>query len=366
MSAYCVELCQKFEVGRVHELTWAHSVNDIAALEKALSSDVNMIEADIMVGSYIPGKDEENFSQWMIRCASTRDKQEDNQVIMSHFPSTSSNLTLEMFLKRVIAFNQKVDPEMRGKKISMQRQSSVIQDLNDELEFDEGESGESNFDSFPFDSDGGVRESSGAFQAKRKPKGIKLDFKDINSVKPAIDLLVKLNVSANVVAVWLNGDVAKGPGCPPVSHLDGRKFLKLCCKVPEVVLSLGWLSSELAMTQRYTTDMINDMMELVQQPYLRGKSGVKYTVAAVAQHITFCVQAQFALASRAKLERLLSMVPNSSLTAFTGVGTFGVMPEMMVEIEDNFDTTRLFVDVYTKPVATTSDSLGKPPGCAVM
>lgn len=50
--------------------------------------------------------------------------------------------------------------------------------------------------------------------------------------------------------MWLNGDVAFGPGGQIIANFNevqknAKKFLKCCCKVPEVVLSLGWISTEL-------------------------------------------------------------------------------------------------------------------------
>jgi hypothetical protein len=76
-------------------------------------------------------------------------------------------------------------------------------------------------------------------------------------------MLLKKNVSQQVVACWMNADVALGPGGPPQSvypHMDGKAFLKLCCKIPEVVLSLGWLSTEYAMSKKYSEEMIYKMV----------------------------------------------------------------------------------------------------------
>lgn len=102
-----------------------------------------------------------------------------------------------------------------------------------------------------------------------------------------LELLLKLNVWAHSVAVWLNADVAAGPGSLPSTivkfELDGRKFLTRCCKVPEVVLSLGWASTEYSNVGEYTEKMIQDMLECVQKPFLKGKDGIHYTPAKVAR-----------------------------------------------------------------------------------
>ncbi len=54
MSSYTIELCEAFGVASVNQLTWAHSVCSVTDLEKALQSDVNLIEADIKMGKYAP------------------------------------------------------------------------------------------------------------------------------------------------------------------------------------------------------------------------------------------------------------------------------------------------------------------------
>ena len=501
MSYYCVELCEKFDIPSVNQLTWAHAVNSEEKLNAALASDVHMIEADLTLGEYCPdlgkaGKGgvtggtsvamqyTSNALKWVgeqvagsassanakgdsgslageaerkrekkerkerrrreeqgegnpdsarsgksdrdrerRKEASARKLPGDVQVIMAHPPMVQSNLTLERFLKRICAYNQRVAPGMAERRLTQIREGSVllegvdltqgiesyigdVEEGNDVLGVvEEGDEGSGERSGSGSGSDGGgagggsVRkgvsggpfnragdnpqanpngngnglknhasylENDATFQAmqgalsqanaglgirqKRLAKGVKLDFKNLDAVKPAIELLLRHNASANMVACWLNGDVAEGPGCPPINHLDGKKFLKICCKVPDVVLSLGWLSTELGMTQVYSQTMIKDMLELVQIPYLRCKGGARHTVAAVAHHITFCVQAKFAMQSNESLLQLLDQVPNSSLTVFTGVGTTGISASEHAAIEDAFDVTRLFVDVYTRQV----------------
>ena len=54
MSSYTIELCEAFGVASVNQLTWAHSVCSVKDLEKALASDINLIEWDIKMGKYMP------------------------------------------------------------------------------------------------------------------------------------------------------------------------------------------------------------------------------------------------------------------------------------------------------------------------
>eukprot|EP00392_Amoebophrya_sp_AT5.2_P001302 g1304.t1 len=501
MSRYCVELCQKFQVSSVHQLTWYHSCNSKAKLAKALRSDVHLIEADVTLGDYeaTEGDAHIGWSSSSVvvgtspaasssaprmqhpapRRANRRDREGEGEssalaalgrglaqaedaengnrapavqvvdvcttttttkagscaVIMAHPPSRRSNLTLEQFIRRVCQYNCAVEPDL-----AKTRQTEVIHNLNQNttllegvaipitnvngdvsglllgpppgnrsyedldpfireiLEESESTASElektasdgslsgSDFLHTPKSSNGSVvggadylvrgttskadRRMNAELQehlgvhtvvkkTKRRPKGIKLDFKDMAAVKPAIDLLMKMNVWAQVVCVWLNADIAAGPGCLPLQDnwiLDGRKFLQRCCRVPDVVLSLGWISSELSPGGRYTQRMVNDMLELVQRPFLRGADSFLYTPAKIAHHITFCVQARYALASTEVLKELLELVPSSSLTVYTGTATFGITPDDLQAIEENFDTTRLFVDVWTR---TQKSSKGK-------
>ncbi|CAD7964558.1 unnamed protein product [Amoebophrya sp. A25] len=323
------------------------------------------------------------------------------EVILAHFPSKRSNLTLEQFVRKICAYNRKVCPELAHDRREdvIRHNTTLLEGV--ELPEDVSPLEEADRDT-PTDDEkqntGTVARSTGSSKAnkangnhrgpssvasqyagttsrsstgvgrgmtpemqehlgmntvapqrRRKPKGIKLDFKDMAAVKPAIELLMRMNAWANVVCVWLNADVAAGPGFPPLGRnwvLDGRKFLQRCCRIPDVVLSLGWFSTELSATQQYTKTMIDDMLELVQRPFLRGKDSFLYTPAAVAHHITFCVQARFAVKSKPILKQLLELVPSSSLTIYTGFGSIGIAAQDLRAIEENFDTTRLFIDVW--------------------
>ena len=51
MSEYCVELCNRFEMGSVNRLGWYHGCNTKKKLQEALQEpDVHMIEADVTLG----------------------------------------------------------------------------------------------------------------------------------------------------------------------------------------------------------------------------------------------------------------------------------------------------------------------------
>ncbi|KFM72756.1 Protein FAM151B, partial [Stegodyphus mimosarum] len=76
--------------------------------------------------------------------------------------------------------------------------------------------------------------------ARRTGKGVKLDFKSIETLKPSMKLLEshaqKLNFS-----LWLNADILSGPINSTTPPLPPDIFLSLCHQYfPNAVLSLGW------------------------------------------------------------------------------------------------------------------------------
>ena len=117
MSHYCIELCRKFGKPSVHQLTWTHSCNSAESLRKALNSDADLIEADVMIGGYEP----EVLPVPTVRVkesSSSNKSSSSNALIMCHPPMRSSNLTLEMFLRTICAYNRRVDGGLASRQIS--------------------------------------------------------------------------------------------------------------------------------------------------------------------------------------------------------------------------------------------------------
>lgn len=356
MSKYCVDVCRRFGVTGVQKLTWYHSCNSAESLQAALRSDVHMIEADLLMGS----------------CT---EDQKGECVIMAHPPHRRSNLSLEKFLRQICAYNCLVDPKLAQRQVQKMKSETLLEgvEIPEEVDLPQAEDTQQGVDDDVDDEMGGHIGANTVVQRQRRTaKGIKLDFKDMRAVKPTIELLRKMQAWAMVNCVWLNADICAGPGAPPMASnwiLDGHSFLGRCCQIPGVVLSLGWISTEFSLMHgQYTATMMQDMIKLVLHPFLKSKDGItKYTVAQIAGHVTFCVQAKYALASADPLKNLLELVPGSSLTVFTGVGTMGISPDNLERIENTFDTTRLFVDVKTtgKKKDGTEGSRGAD-GCALM
>ena len=87
----------------------------------------------------------------------------------------------------------------------------------------------------------GTRRST-ALRARSSKKGVKLDFKVVECVEPALRHLQSVEAAKKLEGhLWLNADVLAGPGYPDrfLSPIDARNFVQLCAElVPEAVLSL--------------------------------------------------------------------------------------------------------------------------------
>ncbi|KAH0999506.1 hypothetical protein HUJ04_005280 [Dendroctonus ponderosae] len=80
------------------KITWAHAVNNQTYLDATLKNDINMIEADIVLGTLINGKT-------------------DPIPIMGHPPQNTSDLSLEGFLAQVQSFDSTSNSSKKGIKL---------------------------------------------------------------------------------------------------------------------------------------------------------------------------------------------------------------------------------------------------------
>lgn len=197
----------------------------------------------------------------------------------------------------------------------------------------------------------GLVHSASALQIN-KFKALKLDFKLLECVRPALRYLKEVDADRRLEGhLWLNADVLSGPGAL-TSPLDAVQFIRHCIEFqPNAVLSLGWGSTLLSVTRQYTSAMVDEMVNLCTTPSiprsLKDDVGVTHMLAPyeAATHITFAVSFQYAMASVAELKDLLKRVPGSSLTLFSGVGSFGVTRQQRQESLRVFDPKRLFLDL---------------------
>ena len=79
------------------------------------------------------------------------------------------------------------------------------------------------------------------------PKGIKLDFKEIDVVEPSLKILDALQKEHQRIPpiVMLNADILVGPENPLNLPLNASTFLEICSKYDKgSILSLGWTTTK--------------------------------------------------------------------------------------------------------------------------
>ncbi|XP_048579604.1 protein FAM151B isoform X2 [Nematostella vectensis] len=73
-------------------------------------------------------------------------------------------------------------------------------------------------------------------------RGVKLDFKTLEAVKPSLDILASKSQHFIDVPVFLNADILS-PSCVNKTAVDAKKFIQYCTELfPRGELSLGWVS----------------------------------------------------------------------------------------------------------------------------
>ncbi|KAI1883105.1 hypothetical protein AGOR_G00241810 [Albula goreensis] len=165
----------------------------------------------------------------------------------------------------------------------------------------------------------------------KSKKGIKLDFKSIESVLPSLEILQSRNKTGINRPVWLNADILHGPNVPnfwPV--VNSTAFLELIQnKFPEATISPGWKVLYLPFTQGYTQAMVEEMYQLIQH---------------VPQRVTFPVLAVMAKQSWPHFSWLLSQSSRFSLTLWQGKENPSVND--LLFIRDNSNPERIYYDIY--------------------
>lgn len=103
---YADELALSFGVKNPQSIEWSHAVNSKSKLNEALNSpDVQMIEVDVMFGTYDPT----SSGNAVASCTSRNNSQDRHKIILCHPPYTTSDLSLRRFLELVCAHNERVE-----------------------------------------------------------------------------------------------------------------------------------------------------------------------------------------------------------------------------------------------------------------
>ena len=129
-----------------------------------------------------------------------------------------------------------------------------------------------------------VRESHLSFErfvsecAEEGTKHVKCDFKELEAVRPCLDVLGTSKITRGDQAVFLNADILPGPGKRgEAATVDGEAFLATCKGVKgDPVLSLGWSTNVARVYNEggyYTSQDCEAMAGLVERHGLKGGGG---------------------------------------------------------------------------------------------
>jgi len=267
---------------------WAHSICSKKLLRNALnSSSITAIEADIVMGYKAINEDSPPHQEYS----------KTNKVpIMAHPPLRHSDLKMEEFLIMATYTHKKKDDKEVVRKVK---------------------------------------------------KHIKLDFKEIATVKPTIDaindlgiLLESQNTEVNIEnekSIFLNADIFPGPGMrSDGARIDADSFLSACLNNMQsknnneidrkYIFSLGWTTDPRSYGG-YTDMDIDMMMKIIK----------KHNLASSCAGIVFAVNARVLVQDFKPLIRLLWSIESSQLLVWTATGEPPISRWKIRMIADRFN-----------------------------
>ncbi|XP_066146608.1 protein FAM151B isoform X2 [Euwallacea fornicatus] len=174
------------------KITWAHAVNNRNYLNTTLKDDdINMIEADVIMGT-LKSENSKNLLP-----------------VMGHPPENVSDLSLQMFLDQVKAFNLNVTV------------------------------------------------------ANNTRKGVKLDFKSTDAFNSSIQIVTTFDKEN--FPIWINADILPGPIDAGEPTVDAKNFFKGANLFPNSILSIGWTTQyNDSNTGGYKSSQISDMVDVIK------------------------------------------------------------------------------------------------------
>lgn len=250
-----------------------------------------MIEADIVMGRV------------------SNDNGTENIPIMAHPPYWKSDLSLEMFMRRVLEYN-----------------------LNNETNV----------------------------------KGVKLDFKSIDAFNGALPLLKSLwNSVSNTLhhssiglaqyfnkthffqmkyPIWINADILRGPVNAQIKPVNAKEFLEGCHQLPNATISPGWTTQLIPFLQKgaYSPLHINQMIEVLETHHIINST----------HPVTFPVRAAIATQSKDTLINLLDRMNRTDRASATlTIWSSGEDRVNIIALRDlivSIGVDRVYVDVPSK------------------
>ncbi|NWR57338.1 F151B protein, partial [Bucorvus abyssinicus] len=165
-------------------------------------------------------------------------------------------------------------------------------------------------------------------------KGIKLDFKSLEAVRPSLELLERVKQHLQR-PVWVNADILPGPNGNN-AMVDAKGFLDTVTTFfPDVTLSLGWTTGwhpdkyNKVFIAGYDWMMVEEMAQLCRTLY---------------QPVTFPVRAALVRESVSALCWLMQQSDRYSLTVWTGKEDVYSVEDLLY-IRQNFDKSKVYYDI---------------------
>ncbi|NXC44204.1 F151B protein, partial [Penelope pileata] len=161
-------------------------------------------------------------------------------------------------------------------------------------------------------------------------KGIKLDFKSLDAVRPSLELLQRVKPRLRR-PVWINADILPGPNGSS-AKVDAKGFLDTVTSFfPNVTLSLGWTTGwhPDRHNKGYDWAMVKEMAQIC---------------SPLSQPVTFPVRAALVRQSVSELRWLMEQSDRYSLTIWTGKQDVYSVEDLLY-IRENFDKSRVYYDI---------------------
>ncbi|NXG69802.1 F151B protein, partial [Baryphthengus martii] len=156
-------------------------------------------------------------------------------------------------------------------------------------------------------------------------KGIKLDFKSLEAVRPSLELLehVKQHLRR---PVWINADILPGP--------NGNNA---------VVDAKGFIQTVTSFFPNITLILFNQIVFIVGYDWMMVKE-MAQICSALSQPVTFPVRAALVRQSLSELCWLMQQSDRYSLTVWTGKQDVYSVEDLLY-IRKNFDKSRVYYDI---------------------
>lgn len=189
-----------------------------------------------------------------------------------------------------------------------------------------------------------------AMQNKQLQKHVKLDFKEIETTQPCLDILRNLTFESNGKFIFLNADIIPGPGR---THEDitvsASHFLDQChCVISSMrkvkfAFSLGW-KVDVCSISGHTEEQVAEMINLIRAYKLSESAG-----------IVLAVNARLLSKNMPPFESFLDKHPDSQLLCWVGSGEPPIAMMKVNRIQKHFrrhgSIERIGFDVQTTNLA---------------